>query len=206
MPWDRLERRRTGAVGMPVPEGYEVPSRDRRSAPAGHVRLFDIDTGFYTMPALHEFIRYEMDGSAQTLRNELYITPLCLAAIEVAPPHGVKDDLQRSRFLVAVSDAINLTLRVADRVAREGDVFVALLRRTMAATVRNKLMPRLTSRIDEACADWGKVIVTAGTSSLVEHAARNPDHMIRMALRALEEARRDPGSTVVYDFRSMPLE
>jgi len=207
MPWDRLERRRTGAQGMPVPEGYQVPARDQRTAPAaGQIRLFDADTGFYTMPALHEFIQYEIDGSAQTLRNELYITPLCVAAVEVAPPHGVKDDLQRSRFLTAVSGAIRLTLRVADRVAREHDVFVALVRRTMAATVCAKLVPRLTSRIVDACADWGKVNVTVGVSSLVEHAARSPDHMVRMALRALEEARRDPGSAVVYDFRVMPLD
>ena len=206
MSWDRLERRRTGA-GIPAPEGYQLPDRDGRPAPvAGHLRLFDADTGFYTMPALHEFIQYEIDGSAQTMRNELYVTPLCVAAIHVATPHGVKDDLQRSRFLTAVSDAIRRTVRVADRVARENDVFVALVRRTMARNICDKFTGRLTRRIDEACADWGKVSVSLGVSSLVEHAARSPEHMVRMALRALAEARRDPGGAVAYDFRVMPLE
>jgi GGDEF domain-containing protein len=207
MPWDRLDRRRTGAQGMPVPEGYQLPERNGRpAADAGQIRLFDADTGFYTMPALYEFIQYEIDGSAQTLRNELYITPLCIAAIDITPPHGVKDDLQRSRFLAAASDAIRNTLRVADRVAREGDVFVALVRRTLAASVRDKFTPRLTARLTAACADWGKITVSVGVSSLVEHAARNPEHMVRMALRALNEAHKQSGGgAVIYDFRAMPL-
>ena len=192
---------------VPLPEGYKGPERDRRSVPAyGQIHLFDAETGCYTMPALTEFIQYEIDGSAQTLRNELYVTPLCLVAIVVEPPHGVKDDLQRSRFLGAVGDAVRKTTRGADRVAREEGRFIALMRRTLAANLRDNYSPRLAANVADACADWGKILVSTGISSLVEHVARSPAHMVRMAFRALDEALKAPGSTVVYDFRVMPLD
>ena len=206
MAWDRTERRST-ELRAPLPAGFRRPAQDERTQRAApQIRLFDAETGFYTMPALAEFIQYEIDGSAQTLRNELYITPLCVAAIAVGLPLGVKDEMQHDRFLAAVSEAARGVTRVADRVAREGDRLIALLRRTMANNLRDCYAPRLTKYVEEACAEWGKVTVSIGISSLVEHVAKSPEHMVRMAQRALDEALKTPGGAVVYDFRVMPLD
>ena len=46
-----------------------------------------------------------------------------------------------------------------------------------------------------------------GVTSLTEHAIRDTDDMFRKSVKALEEAKKEgPGSLVIYDFRTMPLE
>lgn len=206
MTWNRVERR-SSELRMPLPAGYGGMA-DRRSLPAvGHARLFDAATGFYTMPALLEFIQYEIDGSAQTLRNELYVTPLCAVAIEVDALTRAADEDARRRVLEVVGDAIRRTTRGADRVARGDDHFVALLRRTMARSVHDHYAPRLAANVTDAAGTAGPVpVLSMGVASLVEHLVKNPEDMVRKALRALEVARATPGSAVIYDVIKMRLE
>ncbi len=166
--------------------------------------FLDAGTGFYTSAALAEFIQYEIDGAAQTDRNELYITPLCLAAVAVDVPGADADVKSHARDAAVV--AIRLFTRSADRIGIDGDTFLLLLRRTLAKNVHDTYAPRLAETITEAIQAAGsEARVSTGITSLVEHAARNPGDMIRKALRALEEARKAPGSAVIYDFRVMPL-
>jgi hypothetical protein len=190
--------RRTSELREPLPETYRGPGDRRSQAAAGPIRLFDAETGFYTRPALAEFIQYEIDGSAQTMRNELYVTPLCLVAVALEGTPGAQ--------LQAVSEAVRKLTRVADRVARDGDHLLLLLRRTLAANVREHYAPRLVETVNDALRETGAAAkLSVGISSLVEHLVRDPDDMIKKAMRALEEARKDPGSFVIYDFRVMPL-
>lgn len=190
--------RRSSDLREPLPETYRGPGHRRSQAAIGPIRLFDAETGFYTLPALAEFIQYEIDGSAQTMRNELYVTPLCLAAVAFEGTSGT--------HLEIVSEAVRKLTRVADRVARDGDHFLLLLRRTLAANVREHYAPRLVETVNDALKETGAAgKLSVGISSLVEHLVRDPEDMIKKAMRALKEARKDPGSFVIYDFRVMPL-
>jgi GGDEF domain-containing protein len=204
MGWDTVERRRSGEHTRPLPKDFERLDRRRRAPGEEPEPLLDAETGFFTMTTLAEFIQYEIDGSAQTLRNELHVTPLCLAAVDVAPPAGA-DDAMRQRLRPVVHEAIRQLCRTADRVARTGDVTILLLRRTMANNLRDHFAPRLAEHLARACADIGTVTVSVGISSLVEHVARSPGHLVRMAMSALEESQRTPGRCVVYDFRTKPV-
>lgn len=205
MPQNRVEHR-SSELRLPLPETYRGIGDRRSLAEVGQVRLYDAATGFYTMPALAEFIQYEIDGSAQTLHNELYVTPLCLAAIEVDALRARRDEEERRRLLEAVTEAIRRMTRVADRVAKADDRYVALLRRTMANNVRDHYAPRLAANVDEAArAAAVSTTLSVGISSLVEHVIRDPDDMVRKAFRALEEARKRPGTVAIFDFRAMPL-
>lgn len=203
MAWDNVERRRTGEHPRPLGKDYEAMVRGRVSTRDGTDKLLDPETGFFTMPTLYEFIQYEIDGSAQTLRNELHVTPLCLAAIDVSGAPDV--DEVRRKFLGTVYDAVRKITRTADRVARDDDRVILLLRRAMAGSLRDHYVPRLTQNLAEACAEFGTVTVSVGISSLVEHVARSSGHLVRMAQRALEEAQKT-GGCVVYDFRVMAVE
>ena len=198
-----MERRRSGEHSRPLPKDFERLDRTRRGADEPEP-LLDPETGFFTMSTLAEFIQYEIDGSAQTLRNELHVTPLCLAAVDVALPDG-GDEPTRELLRPTVHDAIRQMCRTADRVARSGDTTILLLRRTMANNLRDHFAPRLAEHLSRACADFGAVTVSVGISSLVEHVARSPGHLVRMALAALEESQRTPGRCVVYDFRTTPV-
>jgi hypothetical protein len=190
------ERRSTEL--KPLPKTYRAG--ERRST-RGAVQLRDPETGFYTRPALAEFIQYEIDGSAQTMLNELYVTPLCLAAVHVEGSGGSAEE----RFMAA-GEAVRKLTRVADRVARDEDVFLLLLRRTLAKNVQEFYAPRLAETINDALKEMGgEAVLSLGIASLVEHLVRDPDDMVRKAVRALEEARKAPGSYVIYDFRAMPL-
>jgi len=197
--WDSIERRRSGEHGVPLPKVYTGLDKPRKSTTMNGM-LLDPETGFFTMPTLTEFIQYEIDGSAQTLRNELHVTPLCLAAVDVGQPPDVAE--VRQKFWEAVHGAVRQVTRTSDRVAREGDQHIMLLRRSMAASLREHFAPRLTETINSACADFGVVTVSLGIASLVEHVAKSPGHLVRMAQRALEESR-TTGVPVVYDFRTM---
>lgn len=205
MPRNRIERR-SSELRLPLPETYRGIGDRRSLAEVGQVRLYDAATGFYTMPALAEFIQYEIDGSAQTLRNELYVTPLCLVAIEVDGASKRLEEEERRRQTEAVTEALRRTTRGADRVARAGGCYVVLLRRTMAKNVRDFYAPRLAGNADEAAGAAGvKVTLSFGISSLTEHIVRDPDDLVRKAMRALEEARKRPGTVAIFDFRAMPL-
>jgi hypothetical protein len=198
--WDTVERRRSGEHTRPLPREFERIDRTKRP-PDEPEPLLDPETGFFTMSTLAEFIQYEIDGSAQTLRNELHITPLCLAAVEVVGGPDVPE--AREKFDKAVHDAIRQLTRTADRAARNEQQIIMLLRRTMAASLKEHFAPRLQDHIGQACADFGPVNVHVGISSLVEHLAKSPDHLVRMAQRALEEAKMLAVPAVVYDFRVM---
>ena len=203
MAWDNVERRRTGEHPQPMGKDYEALVRGRVSTRSETDRLLDPETGFFTMPTLYEFIQYEIDGSAQTLRNELHVTPLCLAAINVSGAPDVAE--VRQKFLATVFDAVRKVTRTADRVARDGDCVILLLRRAMANSLRDHYAPRLTQNVTEACAEFGPVTVSVGIASLVEHVARSSGHLVRMAQRARDEAQKT-GGCVVYDFRVMAVE
>jgi hypothetical protein len=198
--------RRSADLRAPLPKTYKGPGESGGQAAKGPVRLLDPDTGFYTRAALAAFIQYEIDGSAQTMRNELYVTPLCLAAVAFEGGTGTKAEGER-RGLEVLGDAVRKLTRVADRVAIDEWCFLLLLRRTLAKSVLEHYAPRLVETVNESLKETeatGKLSV--GISSLVEHLARDPEDMIRKAMRALEEARKKPGSFVIYDFRVMPLE
>ncbi|MFI5214624.1 MAG: hypothetical protein ACHQU8_08815, partial [Gemmatimonadales bacterium] len=160
----------------------------------------DPGTGFYTRPALAAFIQYEIDGSAQTLMNELYVTPLCLVAVTL-------EEASDKKAMETLGESVRKLTRTADRVAVDEGCFLLLLRRTLAANVRDHYAPRLAETVNEALGETGTTArLSVGIASLVEHLVRNPDDMVRKAMRALEEARKEPGSFVIYDFRVMPLE
>jgi hypothetical protein len=195
--------RRSSELIMKLPEDYQRPER-RTDPGAPAATMLDAATGLYTMAALTEFIQYEIDGSAQTLLNELYVTPLCVIAVEVAEGGG--GAALRRKAAEVLREAGRRATRAADRVARDGERLVVLLRRTLAANVRDHYAARLTSHVEEQAQSAGvKVGVVAGISSLVEHVARGPDDLVRKAMRALEVARAGPEAVVIYDFRTMPL-
>jgi len=77
------------------------------------------------------------------------------------------------------------------------------LRRTLSKKARDFYVPNARKVIAEAC---GKsTSFCAGISSLTEHMVKGADDMITKGLSALAVARKQgPGSTVVYDFRTMP--
>lgn len=199
--------RRSSDLRMPLPAAYERLGDRRSRAESSRAKLFEAGGGFYSVEAIAEFIQYEIDGSAQTTRNELFVTPLCLVAIEVDALPGCRDEAQRRALREAVEEALRRTTRVADRVARSGDHYVSLLRRTIARNVHVHYSERLSANVNDATGKLDvRTTLSVGIASLVEHVVRNPDDMVRKAFRALEEARKQPGSSVIYDFRVMPLD
>lgn len=165
-------------------------------------------TGFFTLPVLVEFLRYDIDGYAQTLANERFITPLCVVAIGVDTLPTVEDETEREQLLRMVAGTVQRATRTADRLARHGDELLVLLRRTLSANVRDFYAPRLRAMLAEVSADIPSTpTVSLGVVSLSEHVVRNPGDMIAKALRALEAARQlGPGSLAVYDLREMPID
>jgi len=194
------EKDRRAAELKPLPRTYK--GTGERASGLGTVRLRDPETGLYTPTALAEFIQYEIDGSAQTMLNDLYVTPLCLAAVAFEGTGGSAEE----RFMT-VGEAIRRLTRTSDRVARDDDVFLLLLRRTLAKNVQEHYAPRLAETVNDALREMGATAtLSVGISSLVEHLARDPEDMVRKAMRALDEARKEPGSFVIYDFRVMPID
>lgn len=174
------------------------------AGPADAIVMRDPRTGLYTLSALREFIQYEIDGGAQTEVNERFVTPVCAVAIALdalsSMPENKHDDL-----VSLTARTIKRITRRADRLAQEGNGFVALLRRTLAKGARDHYAPHLTGIVVEATREAGCfTTLSFGICSLTEHLVRNPDDMIKKAFVALEVAKkRGPGSVVVYDLREM---
>ena len=196
------ERRRS-----PPPEPLSTEfgqGTDAETSPS-HDLIRDPRTGLYTMRALYEFIRYEIDGGAQTERNERFVTPVCVVAIGVDALRSMSSEPAREELIESIAKAIARITRRADRLAREGNDLVALLRRTLSRRARDFYAPHLTGAVVEVSREVGPpTTLSFGISSLTEHLVRDPSDMIRKAFTALEEAkRRGPGSVVVYDLREM---
>jgi diguanylate cyclase (GGDEF)-like protein len=168
-------------------------------------QLKDPWTGLYTMATLLEFIRYEIDGGAQTERNERFVTPVCAVAIGVDALSSIKDESARARLTETVGRTIGKITRRSDRLARKGDDFVALLRRTLSKKAREHYAPHLAGSVMEVTREIGlATTLCLGIVSLTEHLVKDPGDMVTKAFTALEAARKNgPGSVVVYDLREM---
>ncbi len=195
------ERRDTPPPEVLAPE-FAV---DGSTPPGNPNVLRDPRTGFYTMAALHEFIRYEIDGGAQTERNERFVSPLCAVAISIDALASLPDDLARGRLIELTGDSIRRITRRSDRLARHGNDFVALLRRTLAKRARENYAPHVTGQVVEITREAGCfTTLSFGIASLTEHLVRDPDDMVRKAFAALDHARKaGPGSVRMYDLREM---
>jgi diguanylate cyclase (GGDEF)-like protein len=183
--------------------------KERRTAPEHgklHPEFRDPRTGLCTIAALQEFIQYEIDGGVQTEAHERFVSPVCVAAVGIDHLSKIKDLKVRSKMIDFVEDAIQKVTRRSDRLARSGNDFAVLLRRTLAARARDFYGPNLTRLVSEAAAEAGApTTVSVGIASLTEHLVRGAEDMLKKAFIALEEARKQgPGSVVVYDFRKMP--
>ena len=193
------ERRKTPPSG-PIP----APSRAPRLTVPVVIEVRDPRTGLYSLEAIREFIRYEIDGGAQTEVNERFVTPVCAVAIAVdalaATPKASRDALME-----VTGQAIKQITRRADRLARDGDEFVALLRRTLAKSARTHYAPNVAAAVADATREAGTpTTLSFGIASLTEHLVRDPDDMISKALTALQFARKQgAGSVLVFDLREM---
>ena len=185
--------------------GKLAPGFEKSGEPASGP-LCDPRTGFYTMPALYEFLRYEIDGGQQTETNERFVMPICIAAIGIDGLPALPDDEKRGRMVEAVGEALRQMTRQSDRLARSGNDFVALLRRTLAARARDHYGPHVRDWVAAAAGKAGiPVSLSVGVSSLTEHLVKGPEDMVTKAFTALAAARKQgPGRVVVYDFRIMP--
>ena len=190
----------------PEPLGKEFKAPEQLSPPPALLR--DPKTGFYTMLTIGEFILYEIDGGAQTEQHERFVTPLCVAAISLDALPSLTNDEARGRLVEVVGEAMRKVTRRADRLARSGNDFVVLLRRTMAARARDYYAPHVRSVVAEACKEVKTpTTLSLGIASLTEHLVREPADLIKKAFAALEAAKKlGPGSVVVYDFRTMPYD
>jgi GGDEF domain-containing protein len=167
--------------------------------------LRDPETGLYSLPLLHEFLQYEIDGGTQTEAHERFVSPVCLAAIGIDTLPSLPDDDARARLVGVVRDALRGMTRRSDRLAASGNDVMALLRRTLAARARDFYAPHVRECVQSAAGGAGMpTSVSIGIASLTEHLVRGPDDMLKKAMVALEAARQQgPGSIVVYDFRTM---
>ena len=169
--------------------------------PAGRLVLRD-GIGFHTMEAVREFIQYDLDGGAQTEWNERFVMPLCMAVFAIDGLEALSSQAARDRVLTAVGEELGKLTRRADRLARAGNEYVVLLRRTLSKKAHDFYVPNARKAIAEAAAGTTACV---GISSVTEHMIRGADDMIKKAYAALEVARKQgPGSIVVYDFRTMP--
>jgi GGDEF domain-containing protein len=136
--------------------------------------------------------------------NERFVTPVCAVAIAVdalsATPKASRDALME-----VTSQAIKRVTRRADRLARDGDEFVTLLRRTLAKSARTHYAPKLAATVAEATREAGTpTTLSFGIASLTEHLVLDPDDMIHKALVALQFARKQgAGTALVFDLREM---
>ncbi len=170
------------------------------------------DSGLYTVAGVMLFVRFLIDVSRQTVQNEFQVFPATLVSIGVDEierraaegPLGDED----SRILGVIGRRLSKITRQADKAGRYGRHFTVLLTRTMAFQVRDFYAPRTTEYLQEVAASEGlETTFSFGVASLTEHAILDTDDMFRKSVRALEEAKEQgPGSVVIYDFRTMPLE
>lgn len=189
--------------GTPSPGQLHPAYQDRAGRTSDPI--YDPATGLHSLTALYEFIQYEIDGGAQTERHERFVTPLCVAAItaDILPK---LDPGKQAALTAAMTDGLTKQTRRADRVARQGNEFLALLRRTLAVKARDFYAPGMSQKLANVIESTGiKTTFSFGIASLTEHLVRGPEDMVKKALTALNVARKQgPGSVVVYDFRTMP--
>ena len=170
------------------------------------------DSGLYTIAGVMLFVRFLIDVTRQTFHNEFQVFPATLVSIAV-------DEIERragegqlgdedSRILTVIGRKLSKITRQADKAGRYGRHFTVLLTRTMALQVRDFYAPRTTEYLQDVAASEGlETTFSFGVASLTEHAIRDTDDMFRKSVKALEEAKKQgPGSLVIYDFRTMPLE
>lgn len=154
------------------------------------------------MDAVREFILYDLDGGAQTEWNERFVTPLCLAVVSVDGLAELPDSTRES-VVAKVGEALQTITRRADRLARSGDDHAVLLRRTLSKRAHDFYAPSARKAIADALGP--ETTVSVGISSITEHMVKGADDMIKKAFSALAAARKQgPGTTMVYDFRTMP--
>jgi GGDEF domain-containing protein len=193
------ERRKT-------PPPAAIPAPPRVAAPTGDLSrpVRDPRTGLYSLDALEEFIRYEIDGGAQTEINERFVTPVCAVAIAI-DALGSVPAAHRAGMVDVTGQAIKRITRRADRLAGGGDYFMALLRRTLSKSAREHYAPNVAGIISETSREAGSpTTLSFGIVSLTEHLVRDPKDMIEKAFVALDFARKQgPGSVAVYDVREM---
>lgn len=191
------------------PERIPTPSTeggDPARAPASN-QLRDPRTGLYTMGAIHEFIRYEIDGGSQTELNERFVTPVCAVAIGIDALASLPNETARVQLVEVTGQALRQITRKADRLARQENDFVALLRRTLSGRAREFYAVHVSAAIGHATQEAGMpTTLSFGIASLTEHLIRDPEDMVRKALAALDIARQKGAGTVkVYDLREMGL-
>ncbi|MSR06116.1 MAG: diguanylate cyclase [Gemmatimonadetes bacterium] len=185
----------SGAVGKPTVAGKAAAKTMLRDA-----------AGFHTMEVVREFIQYDLDGGAQTEWNERFVMPLCMAVMSVDNLKKLPNEGVRNRALAIIGETLGKLTRRADRMARSGNDYVVLLRRTLAKRVSDSYGPHMRKAVVDACAEAGmEVVLSIGIASVTEHMIKNGDDMIKKAFAALDHARKQgPGSLAIYDFRIMP--
>lgn len=170
------------------------------------------DSGLYTIAGVMLFVRFLIDVTRQTFHNEFQVFPATLVSIAVdeIERRAVEGQLgdEDSRILTVIGRKLSKITRQADKAGRYGRHFTVLLTRTMALQVRDFYAPRTTEYLQDVAASEGlETTFSFGVASLTEHAIRDTDDMFRKSVKALEEAKKQgPGSLVIYDFRTMPLE
>ena len=194
---------------LPCYEGHGEGNTYRQFSSIFHA---SDDNTLYTLAGVMLFVRFLIDVSRQTVQNEYQTFPATLVSIAVdeierRAAEGPLGD-EEARILGLIGQKLSIVTRQADKAGRYGRHFVVLLTRTMAFQVRDFYAPRTTEYLQEVAASEGlETTFSFGVASLTEHAIRDTDDMFRKSVRALEEAKKQgPGSLVLYDFRTMPLD
>ncbi len=170
------------------------------------------NTGLFTLAGVMLFVRFLIDVSRQTVANEFQVFPATLVSISVdeIENRAAKGSLsdEDSKVLHSIGQQLSRITRQADKAGRHGTRFIVLLTRTMAYQVREFYGPRTSDLLQDAAKEEGMTTTFSfGVASLTEHSIRDTDDMFRKSAKALEVARQQgPGSLVLYDFRTMPLD
>lgn len=199
----KFKERRSSPKLAKVADITPSPSPPATKPAAGKAPALRDQAGLHTMDAVREFIQYDLDGGAQTEWNERFVMPLCMAVISIDGLAKLPNEGARNRLVATVGETLSKLTRRADRLARSGNDYVVLLRRTLSKKAHDFYAPNARQAIAEACG--AGVTVSVGISSVTEHMVKGGDDMMKKAFSALAVARKQgPGSTVVYDFRTMP--
>ena len=190
-------------------EGHGKGATYKDLAPLFHA---SDDTGLYTLAGVMLFVRFLIDVSRQTVANEFHVFPAALVSISVdeIENRAAKGPLsdEDSKVLHSIGVELSRITRQADKAGRHGRRFAVLLTRTMAYQVREFYASRTSESLQDAAKEEGMTTTFSfGVASLTEHAIHDTDDMFRKSAKALEVARQQgPGSLVLYDFRTMPLD
>ena len=205
------EDRRQPVESQPLTsyEGHGKGATYKDLAPLFHA---SDNTGLFTLAGVMLFVRFLIDVSRQTVANEFQVFPATLVSISVDEIENRADKGPLSDEDLKVLHCIGVQLsrmtRQADKAGRHGSRFIVLLTRTMAYQVREFYGPRTGELLQDAAKEEGMTTTFSfGVASLTEHSIRDTDDMFRKSAKALDVARqRGPGSLVLYDFRTMPLD